>query len=99
MIRHDTHLHIGSLLFEGIDQIDLAGPFEVLSRVPNSSYRIYGKPSAGSRKGCGLRPTLPWPMRRRWTSCRPKFLTYGRGVIRSLLRMATRWWLTDEAIE
>lgn len=32
MIPHDTHLHIGSLLFEGIDQIDLTGPFEVLSR-------------------------------------------------------------------
>jgi cyclohexyl-isocyanide hydratase len=34
MIPHDTHLHIGSLLFEGIDQIDLTGPFEVLSRIP-----------------------------------------------------------------
>jgi hypothetical protein len=31
MIPHDTHLHIGSLLFQGIDQIDLTGPFEVLS--------------------------------------------------------------------
>ena len=30
MITHDTHLHIGSFLFEGIDQIDLTGPFEVL---------------------------------------------------------------------
>jgi len=30
MIPHDTHLHIGSVLFEGIDQIDLTGPFEVL---------------------------------------------------------------------
>jgi hypothetical protein len=36
MIPHDTHLNIGSLLFEGIDQIDLTGPFEVLSRIPNS---------------------------------------------------------------
>lgn len=43
MIPHDTHLHIGSLLFEGLDQIDLTGPFEVLSRLPNSTYRIYGK--------------------------------------------------------
>ena len=33
MIPHDTHLHIGSLLFEGLDQIDLTGPFEVLSRI------------------------------------------------------------------
>ena len=43
MIPHDTHLQIGSLLFEGVDQIDLTGPFEVLSRIPNSTYRIYGK--------------------------------------------------------
>jgi hypothetical protein len=32
MIPLDTHLQIGSLLFEGLDQIDLTGPFEVLSR-------------------------------------------------------------------
>jgi cyclohexyl-isocyanide hydratase len=37
MIPHDTHLNIGSLLFEGIDQIDLTGPFEVLSRIPNAN--------------------------------------------------------------
>ena len=43
MISHDIHLHIGSLLFDGVDQIDLTGPFEVLSRIPNSTYRIYGK--------------------------------------------------------
>jgi cyclohexyl-isocyanide hydratase len=43
MVPHETHLQIGSLLFEGLDQIDLTGPFEVLSRIPNSPYRIYGK--------------------------------------------------------
>jgi cyclohexyl-isocyanide hydratase len=43
MIPPDTHLQIGSLLFEGLDQIDLTGPFEVLSRIPNSTYRIYAK--------------------------------------------------------
>jgi len=43
MIPHDVHLQIGSLLFEGIDQIDLTGPFEVLSRIPNSTNRIYAK--------------------------------------------------------
>jgi hypothetical protein len=37
MIPPDTHLQIGSLLFEGVDQIDLTGPFEVLSRIPNST--------------------------------------------------------------
>lgn len=53
----DTHLQIGALLFEGIDQIDLTGPFEVLSRVPNSTYRIFGKSGAAVRDGRGLRLT------------------------------------------
>jgi cyclohexyl-isocyanide hydratase len=57
MIPHDTHLHIGSLLFEGIDQIDLTGPFEVLSRIPNATYRIYGKTAAPVRDLKGLRLT------------------------------------------
>src|SRR5262249_46083896 len=57
MIPHDTHLQIGSLLFEGIDQIDLTGPFEVLSRLPNSTYRIYGKTMAPVRDVKGLRLT------------------------------------------
>src|SRR5580698_712202 len=58
MIPHDIHLHIGSLLFEGIDQIDLTGPFEVLSRLPNTTYRIYGKTAAPVRdlKGLWLMP-------------------------------------------
>jgi cyclohexyl-isocyanide hydratase len=43
MIPNETHLQIGSLLFEGVDQIDLTGPFEVLSRIPNSTYRIYAE--------------------------------------------------------
>jgi cyclohexyl-isocyanide hydratase len=57
MILHDTHLEIGSLLFEGIDQIDLTGPFEVLSRIPNATYRIYGKTRAPVRDVKGLRLT------------------------------------------
>jgi len=57
MIPHDTHLHIGSLLFEGVDQIDLTGPFEVLSRIPNSTYRIYGKTAGPVRDIKGLRLT------------------------------------------
>src|SRR5579872_6497733 len=55
MIPHDTHLQIGSLLFEGVDQIDLTGPFEVLSRIPNSTYRIYGKSAGPVRDLMGLR--------------------------------------------
>ena len=58
MIPHDTHLHVGSLLFEGIDQINLTRPFEVLSRIPNATYRIYGKTAAPVRdlKGLWLTP-------------------------------------------
>ena len=57
MILHDTHLQIGSLLFEGLDQIDLTGPFEVLSRIPNSTYRIFAKTAAPIRDVRGLRLT------------------------------------------
>jgi len=57
MIPPDTHLQIGSLLFEDIDQIDLTGPFEVLSRIPNSTYRIYGKTADAIRDLRGLRLT------------------------------------------
>jgi cyclohexyl-isocyanide hydratase len=57
MIRHHSHLHVGSLLFEGIDQIDLTGPFEVLSRIANSTYRIDGKTAAPVRDLKGLRLT------------------------------------------
>ena len=57
MIPADTHLEIGSLLFEGLDQIDLTGPFEVLSRIPNATYRLYGKTSEPVRDLKGLRLT------------------------------------------
>jgi cyclohexyl-isocyanide hydratase len=51
----DAHLQIGSLLFEGVDQIDLTGPFEVLSRIPNATYRLYGKTIEPVRDVKGLR--------------------------------------------
>lgn len=54
-VPHDQHLQIGSLLFEGCDQLDLTGPFEVLSRIPNSTYRIYGKTTETVRDMRGLR--------------------------------------------
>ncbi len=55
MISPDMHLEIGSLLFEGVDQIDLTGPFEVFSRLPNSTYRVFGKTTAPVRDVRGLR--------------------------------------------
>lgn len=57
MFPQDVHLQIGSLLFEDVDQIDLTGPFEVLSRIPNSTYRIYGKTARPVRDIKGLRLT------------------------------------------
>jgi cyclohexyl-isocyanide hydratase len=55
MIPHDTHLQIGSLLFEGLDQIDLTGPFEVFARIPNATYRVFAKTTAPVRDVRGLR--------------------------------------------
>jgi cyclohexyl-isocyanide hydratase len=55
MIPETDHLNIGSLLFEKLDQIDLTGPFEVLSRIPNSTYRLYGKTTEPVRDLKGLR--------------------------------------------
>jgi len=57
MLHEETELQIGALLFEGLDQIDLTGPFEVLSRLPNSTYRIYGKDTGPVRDARGLRLT------------------------------------------
>jgi cyclohexyl-isocyanide hydratase len=55
MVSNETHLQIGSLLFEGLDQIDLTGPFEVLSRIPNSTYRLFARTAAPVRDIRGLR--------------------------------------------
>jgi cyclohexyl-isocyanide hydratase len=42
-------------MFDGMDQIDLTGPFEVLSRVPNSTYQTYAKTVSPVRDLHGLR--------------------------------------------
>ena len=55
MVPENIHLEIGSLVFDGIDQIDLTGPFEVLSRIPNATYRLYGVRGREVRDVKGLR--------------------------------------------
>ena len=55
MIRDNTPLLIGALMYDGMDQIDLTGPFEVLSRVPDSTYQIYAKTGEPVRDLNGLR--------------------------------------------
>jgi cyclohexyl-isocyanide hydratase len=54
IIALDRHLEIGSLLFDQLDQIDLTGPFEVFSRLPNSTCRIYAKTQSPVRDMGGL---------------------------------------------
>jgi hypothetical protein len=55
MISEHIHLQIGSLLFEGIDQIDVTGPFEVFSRLPNSTCRLFATTRLPVRDTKGLR--------------------------------------------
>lgn len=55
IVPPERHLQIGSLLFERLDQIDLTGPFEILSRIPNSTYRIYAQSMAPVRDLRGLK--------------------------------------------
>lgn len=57
MLPETDQLTIGSLLFERVDQIDLTGPFEVLSRIPNATCRIYAKSMDPVRDVNGLRLT------------------------------------------
>jgi cyclohexyl-isocyanide hydratase len=55
MIPDHVHLQVGSLLFEGIDQIDVTGPFEVFSRLPNSTFRLFATTTSPLRDVRGLR--------------------------------------------
>lgn len=55
MIPADRHIRIGTLLFDGIDQIDVTGPFEVLSRLPNATHRLYALIDAPVCDVMGLR--------------------------------------------
>jgi cyclohexyl-isocyanide hydratase len=54
MISDDIHLQIGLVAYEGLDQIDLTGPFEVLARLPNATTRIFAKTPAPVRDVRGL---------------------------------------------
>ena len=50
----EGHLHIGALAFPNMDQADLTGPFEVLSRLPNSTFHILWKQLTPLRDYNGL---------------------------------------------
>jgi cyclohexyl-isocyanide hydratase len=50
-------LSVGCFIFEHMDQIDFTGPFEVLSRMPETAVRIFGKELSPVRDVQGLRLT------------------------------------------
>jgi cyclohexyl-isocyanide hydratase len=50
-------LSVGCLIFTQMDQIDFTGPFEVLSRIPDTTVRVVGKELAPVRDVQGLRLT------------------------------------------
>jgi cyclohexyl-isocyanide hydratase len=47
-------LSVGCLIFDRMDQIDFTGPFEVLSRMPDTTVRIIGKGLSAVRDAQGL---------------------------------------------
>jgi cyclohexyl-isocyanide hydratase len=55
MTPTNRHLTIGTLLFDEVDQIDVTGPFEVLSRLPAATHLLYGLSLAPVRDVMGLR--------------------------------------------
>ncbi len=42
-IPEEMHLNIGAIIFPNLDQTDFTAPFEVLSRLPNSTFHILWK--------------------------------------------------------
>ena len=89
MMPGDKHLQIGSLLFEGLDQIDLTGPFEVrrASRTPRTAYSPKPLILCATSAACGSPPMLHSPKRQSSTCC-----TY---------RVGSAWkrsWMDDEEV-
>ncbi|VVE89650.1 DJ-1/PfpI family protein [Pandoraea bronchicola] len=53
-IPENRHLKIGGLIFPSMDQCDFTGPFEVLSRIPNSTFHTLWKDKGTVRDMRGL---------------------------------------------
>ncbi len=51
----NSPLQIGTLIYDGIDQIDVTGPFEVLSRIPGAVHRLYAQADRPVKDVMGLR--------------------------------------------
>ena len=54
MPQSAQHLHIGALVYPRMDQSDFTGPFEVLSKIPDSTFHVIGKDLAPVRDLSGL---------------------------------------------
>ena len=56
----NNHLQVGLLLFPDLDQLDFTGPFEVLSRMPDSTLHLLWKTVSPVRDMMGLvlQPTM-----------------------------------------
>lgn len=50
----DKHIHIGMLIYAGLDQSDFTGPFSVLCRVPNATVHVFAKELGPVRDHKGL---------------------------------------------
>jgi len=50
----DGHLHLGAIIFPRVDQSDFTGPFEVLSRLPDSTFHVISKDKQPVRDSRGL---------------------------------------------
>jgi cyclohexyl-isocyanide hydratase len=53
-INPEVHLNLGAILFPRMDQTDFTAPFEVLSRLPNSTFHVVGKTTAPVTDVMGL---------------------------------------------
>src|SRR5262245_52092791 len=54
LVQPDQHIRIGAIVFPQLDQMDLTGPFAVLSRLPNSSFELLWKNTQFVRDMHGL---------------------------------------------
>ena len=52
--RHDRVMNLGLLLYPGLTQLDLTGPFEVMHRIPNATVHLVWKDTQPVRADSGL---------------------------------------------
>ncbi len=53
-LAKNPHLHIGAMIYPSMDQIDFTGPFEVLARLPDSTFHVVWKEKVPIRDDQGL---------------------------------------------